>query len=246
MPRDYVRRPNHSRLYRSEKRRAIRTTLIFTIALVIFMGLFGLLGINLLARLSLLLTHWRTPRPSQLNQDTIPPSAPQLILPYEATTSASITIRGFAEPDSQVALYHNGSHLASTPADPAGDFAFISVNLSDGLNTFSALATDTANNSSARSASLTVIKDIQAPSLNLLSPLDQTHYAGNQERLIPLNGTTEPETSLAVNGQVIVVLSDGTFASQYQLNDGPNQLAFTATDPAGNQTQKTLTVFYSP
>lgn len=243
---DYAKRRSHSRLNREEKKRALKTSLIFVIALGSFALLFGFLGINLLARLSLLISHLRAPKSTPITQDSIPPSAPQLISPGNATSSAVISLNGFAEPESQVFLYVNGTKSDKITVPESGEISFPKVVLTEGLNTLYAVAYDGIGNESARSASLTVIVDDTAPNLDITKPANGSVFYGSVERLVSIQGKTDPEVSLNLNDRIVLVNPDGTFSTQLELQEGNNLLRFTATDSAGNQTTQEISVSYSP
>lgn len=246
MPIDYAKRRSHSRLNREEKKRAIKTSLIFVIALGSFALLFGLLGINLLARLSLLVSHLRAPKSTPINQDSIPPTAPQLSAAWNATSSAIISLNGFAEPESQVFLYVNGTKSDEITVPNTGEISFPKVVLIDGLNTLYAVAYDSTGNESARSTTLTVIVDDTEPNLEITKPVNGSVFYSPVERLISIQGKTDPEVTLNLNDRIILVNADGAFSTQFELQEGSNLLRFRATDQAANQASQDITVSYSP
>jgi hypothetical protein len=53
------------------------------------------------------------------------------------------------------------------------------------------------------------------------------------------------KSELTVNGKLGQVDSDGNFKVSIELANGSNELAIKATDPAGNVTEKFITVNYS-
>lgn len=246
MPIDYAKTRTHSRLKRSQQRRAIRTTLIFFIMMVGFAVLFGFLGINVLARLSLLLTRIRAPKPVSFNQDIMPPPAPQISLPFESTASAVISVNGYAEANSLVKLFLNGLESGAAAVSSDGLFNFPGVNLSPGLNRLYAVAQDANKNQSPHSPTFTVILDQTIPDLTLDNPADNAHFYGPTERLVTLAGATDPQARLSLNDQIVVVAADGNFQTVYELQEGSNPLLLVAIDPAGNQNQLSLTLNYSP
>jgi hypothetical protein len=62
---------------------------------------------------------------------------------------------------------------------------------------------------------------------------------------VQVEGRTEPDAFLTLNGEVIDVKEDGTFVYTYTLKkSGKNDLVFVAEDPAGNKSTETQTVEY--
>ncbi len=62
---------------------------------------------------------------------------------------------------------------------------------------------------------------------------------------VQIEGQTEPDAFLTLNGQIIDVKEDGTFVYTYTLqNSGWNDLNFLAEDPSGNKTKVTKRVEY--
>lgn len=63
---------------------------------------------------------------------------------------------------------------------------------------------------------------------------------------ITVTGTTSLDATVSVNGTIATVAEDGTFTSNVDLTEGPNLLEVIASDPAGNQVNKVMTVMYLP
>jgi hypothetical protein len=62
---------------------------------------------------------------------------------------------------------------------------------------------------------------------------------------VQVEGKTEPDAFLTLNGEVIDVKENGTFVYTYTLRkSGMNDLVFVAEDPAGNQAKQTKQVEY--
>ena len=62
---------------------------------------------------------------------------------------------------------------------------------------------------------------------------------------VQVEGKTEPDAFLTLNGEVIDVKENGTFVYTYTLRKaGMNDLVFVAEDPAGNQSKQTKQVEY--
>ena len=91
------------------------------------------------------------------------------------------------------------------------------------------------------SSKFTVIYKNDKPKLNISEPQDNSQTSKNE---IPVVGTTDKDVSLTLNSRPLVVDYDGSFKNTVRLNEGENKLVFVATDIAGNQESKTITIKY--
>jgi uncharacterized repeat protein (TIGR03803 family) len=162
-----------------------------------------------------------------------------------ANNTAGQTIGGTAEAGASVAVYDNGTQVATVLADNSGAWSYQVGALANGAHSYAVTATDAAGNVSAMSAALSFTVDTGAPS-QPAAPSDAAvsngyvnaaHDTAGQT----IGGTTEAGASVAVydNGtQVATVVADGTGAWSYQvgaLADGSvHSYAVTATNAAGN------------
>ena len=89
----------------------------------------------------------------------------------------------------------------------------------------------------------TLRTDDTPPYLTLLSPGPDT--IATQPR-IELFGATEVDATLILNGAALVVGEDGSFLGQLDLIEGRNEITVQASDPAGNQSTRSLSVIYRP
>ena len=115
--------------------------------------------------------------------------------------------------------------------------------LSEGKHVILVKAQDEAGNESAeQTISFTV--DTTHPTINLNIP-QQTH-----SNTITISGSANDNLSgidyLKINGQSIIISSDGSFTSTITLSEGLNQITMEAKDFAGNITKQTTTITYSP
>jgi hypothetical protein len=111
------------------------------------------------------------------------------------------------------------------------------VELVEGLNTITVIATDQAGNS--KTAKVVVNRDSKPPVLTIISPPDNLRTS---KFSITVNGTTEKNAIVMING-VAVENKDGTFSDTVFLNDGGNRITVEATDQAGNTATKVRKVF---
>jgi len=175
---------------------------------------------------------------------TIPPQVPTIATPTAATNSAELTLAGFSEKGNQVVVLDNGQELTRAAAKDDGSFS-IDLTLQAGDNSLTAYAINTNQQQSAVSSAYVVSFSNQAPKLTLTSPQDNQSVVGSNNQKVSIAGTTDPNTKLTVNDQLIFVKSDGSFSTTFQLNTGDNPLDFKAISSAGNLTEQKITVHFS-
>lgn len=92
----------------------------------------------------------------------------------------------------------------------------------------------------------TPVKDKdRGPNTDKTPPVLKITYMHPFLPFIQVEGKTEPDAFLTLNGEVIDVKEDGTFVYTYTLKkSGVNDLVFVAEDPAGNQSTEKRTVEY--
>ncbi|GEM_PF-936860 len=81
----------------------------------------------------------------------------------------------------------------------------------------------------------------QGVSLKITEPADETVVNVTPIRV---SGTTDIDATVSVNGSIVEVADDGSFTSIVDLADGPNVIEVVASNPAGSQAGKTITVIY--
>ncbi len=89
----------------------------------------------------------------------------------------------------------------------------------------------------------TLRTDDTPPYLTLLSPGPDTIATQPQ---IELFGATEVDATLILNGAALAVGEDGSFPGHLDLIEGRNEITVRASDPAGNQSTRSLNVIYRP
>lgn len=230
-----------SRLAKHQQQQMLRQTLIYII-LAIVLGIAFVFFI-LPRSINLFFTLTGGNQQALVGSPDLPPQVPAFSAPPLATSSASIMMTGFGTPKSEIVMVVNGSQRNSETVEDDGSFE-IKVDLDEGENQVSAFAKNTNDQESAVSRTYTVIRDSQAPSLEISTPTDGQSFELSRNQLIPVNGTTEAGGQIQLNGRSIYTSPDGTFSTTYQLQEGENTLDFTARDRAGNQSQKTIKVTF--
>jgi cytoskeletal protein RodZ len=233
-------------MQRLEEKRNVKRAVWFTLGTLVIVAGLATLGFNLLAKLFVFWSSVRSNNGSASEKtDFIPPSPPQIVVPFESTNSATFSIKGISEPGATVYLSQNDSEVKSLKVPDEGIFEFENLVLNEGNNTFTSVAVDDAGNRSQVSGKVAVNFSTKVPLLELSSPNDRQTFTGRDVK-ISVKGKTDPGNHVVVNDRVVIVGSDGSFSLQLGLNSGENPLIVVATNLAGNQTKKELIVIFNP
>ena len=232
-----------SRLQRIEDRKNRQQGILFIFLSIGFVLMLVFIGFPLFVKAAVFLGDMKSSGNQVEKPDITPLLPPSLQSDYEATNSATINISGNAKPGSTVVLIVNNSKKGEDIADKEGAFTFSNIPLTVGSNLLSAYTTDSTGNKSLKSE-LTIIYDNKAPDLEITNPSDGAKFYDNDEEIV-IAGKTEPEVNVNVNGYVVVVDNEGNFVKRYKLLTGDNTIEVVARDIAGNETKKSITVFYS-
>lgn len=234
-----------SRLSRLEEKRTKKQLYTVSIGIVVLIIVLISIGIPLIIRVSVFLGNLKSSQPAKDSGDQTPPLAPILASILEATNSATIKIEGYAEPESNLKLYLNGSEVESVLVGIDGDFGFTDVILRLGDNTFYTIATDQAGNESPESEKQTIVYKKTGPQLEVIEPQPDQEFGKNFET-IQVKGKTDVGVQVRINDRFVTVSDDGSFSFNLKLTQGENQITVKAFDTAGNQTEKQLKVTYKP
>lgn len=220
--------------------------LILSIGLFLFL-LFG--GIPLLIQFAALVGNLKSPSVPIAQEDKTPPVPPSFNPPLpEYTQSEKIIVTGRAEAGSTLKVYKNDIKIKEILIDDSSKFS-LEIPIDKGENTIWATATDSAGNESGLSSSFRVIYGKEPPKLNITRPSDNEAFY-DPDKTITVEGNIERKEDIdikvTVNDRLTIVGSDGKFSVKVNLSEGQNTLTVTAEDPAGNKTEKTLTVSYTP
>jgi bacillopeptidase F len=215
--------------------------LSLTIVSLILVVVFGLPAI---AKFAGFLTGLRKSTQLVEKSDTTPPAPPRIEPLPEATNVLKLEIKGSTEPGASVVLFLNNKKQELV-ANRDGYFSYdFSLNQSE--NTISALAQDSAGNESQKTETYTVIFDNVEPSLEITSPEDGSEYYGAKQRQVVIEGKTEERVTLKINDRLVIIDEDGSFAFATSLSEGENTFKILAEDQAGNSTETSLTLHFTP
>jgi len=231
-----------SRLLKKQEAKSLRLAIIFII--LSFSLILGVIffGPTALVKLSLFFANLRGSSQPPQSEDKIPPAPPQLVIPFEATSSAKINLSGFAEPGVKIEIFLNGVSKETLVTDNDGDFQLSNLEISSGENEIYAVATDNAGNVSQPSPKIIVIFDNTPPKLEISEPEDKATFYGIS-KTIEIKGETEEDASVSINDHLATMEAGGKFRYSLTLAPGANNVKIVATDKAGNQTEKELTLF---
>ncbi len=163
--------------------------------------------------------------------DTIPPEL-AVATPSDGDLLNTGVVHVAGTSENGAVLTVNGVMVA---VDSSGNWA-VDLAFADGAHAIMTTAVDAAGNSAQDVRTVTI--DTMAPALSVTSPsFDLTNVAD-----VSVEGMTEADATLTVNGAAVTVAADGSFSTTVTLASGSNTIEVEATDPAGNTAMVTKTV----
>jgi large repetitive protein len=176
----------------------------------------------------------------------------------DTTDDAKPEVKGTAEPNTTIEVYSNGNLLGTTPVDGNGNWSYTpTAPLTSGKHSLTAVAVDTAGNSSTPSAAFdfTLIGSGAPPAPTIINVIDdvdpivgqvpKTTGITNDDRP-EIKGTAEGGTTISVydDGKLLgTTITDGagnwSFTPGTPLPDGLRKITATATNAAGNVSPET-------
>ena len=130
----------------------------------------------------------------------------------------------------------NGAVVATTLLDPSGAFN-ATFALKEGPNSIGVALI--ADRDVVAASSYSVVLDRTPPTMTVSQPAaGSTVDAKN----IVLVGTTEPGSTIKVNGRIVVITPEGAFTDSFSAAPGSVPITVVARDRAGNETTQKLTV----
>ncbi len=172
-------------------------------------------------------------------------AAPVLNIPYEATNSSEIDIRGFSTPNSKVKLFLDDEEKQTTDVKEDGSFIFEKVSLNIGTNNIYAKSIDEKEKMSLPSKTFKIVYDNEKPSLSINEPEDNKKIQGGDKK-VKISGKTEAGAKVFINESQIIIDQDGNFSTESTINDGENTLTIKSVDLSSNTTEVQRKVTYTP
>lgn len=232
-----------SRLVRKSEDDVTKKTVVAGVATILLSLSVLIFGLPLLVRFSIFLGDLKTSSDKTNKEVVLPPLPPRLVLPFEATNSAKITITGYAEPGVTVELLKNDVSVGKTQVDTTGSFGFVDINLDMGDNSIGAVAMTDKGGSSEQSKNLTVVFDDVAPELQMTNPAEDSLTVDSPD--FDVAGKSEKWVSATINGRMAMVDEDGKFKLKFQLTPGKNDIEVVVKDAAGNEIRKKIAITYN-
>lgn len=227
---------------RKSRKNLLLTLLICGVLLFVLFVWFIPTFINSLSLLNRFKQSPKTTKPVSENALLAPPV---LNIPYEATNTAAIVVRGYTTADTSVEIYLNDELKSATKSTPDGSFLSDPITLDLGKNSLSGKTIDTNGNKSYGSKPIIITFSNEKPILEITDPQDNQVVIGGDKK-VTINGKTnqEKEITISINGNRVIVSSDGNFSQSVTLNEGDNNISITALDKAGNTTEVVRKVTY--
>lgn len=201
-----------------------------------------------------------TPSSRTWTVDNIAPAAPVIDSPANngLLGTSNFAVSGTAEANSHVEVFDQGASKGTTTANSSGDWSVALNGVSDGSHTYTAKATDAANNTSGVSNASTVTVDAKDPTVTKWTPTGKRVSAGANVVAFfseAMNGPTveapgtftlmKKGTTKALGATVIYSVTTTSTGNTYKATLNPNRnlragvtyvakLTPAATDLSGN------------
>ena len=130
----------------------------------------------------------------------------------------------------------NGAVITTTPLDASGAFS-ATLALKDGPNAVGIALV--ADRDVVAASSYTVVLDRTPPTMTVTQPAPGSTV---DSKNIVLAGTTEPGSTITIDGRIVAVTPEGAFSDSFSATPGSVQINVVARDRAGNETTQKLTV----
>ncbi|MFA6250484.1 MAG: hypothetical protein WC686_03150 [Candidatus Shapirobacteria bacterium] len=231
-----------SRLARKSDEEITKKTIFLGLMTVVVFLAIMLFGLPLLVKFSIFLGEAKIRGNKDDKEKVLPPRPPRMVLPFEATNTAKININGFAEANVWVELLKNDVSIGKTQVGDTGEFRFGEIELNEGENEFSSIATTDDGGSSEVSKIVKITFDDKAPEFEMLNPKEAELTVDSAD--FDVIGKSEKGVSVSINGRMAMVDDEGGFKLKIQLNAGKNNVEVVVKDLAGNEQKKKITLTY--
>lgn len=230
-----------SRLEQHKSKQAFQRFILFFVIFAALIFLFFNIGIKFLISASLFINQIANNRSKQqmkvesqkLNSVTIDPIA-------SATNSSTLAFSGSALNFDLLEVYINSEKVDELPITDV--FSGEVKGLEKGENSIFFIAKSSKSNETKKTQQYNVILKQDKPKIEVTDPQDKSKTSKDD---ITINGKTDSETTIRINGIPIIVDANGGFSGSVRLKEGENTIEITAEDIAGNSEKKTITVTYA-
>lgn len=215
------------------------------VGIIVILFLFFKFGIGVITQISGVSNMFNQNEPTPTPQQENRLRAPILDPVTEATNSAQIEITGkSSEKDLSIQLFVNDKLGDETKSDLDGKFRFENVVLDEGQNVIKARIKQDSETSNF-SKEYTIFYQKSEPKLDVTSPVEDAKFI-KENNEAPVQGKTDPENKITVNGFWAIVDNQGNFSYNLTLSPGENAIEVEVTDRAGNKVKKAFKVSYQP
>lgn len=228
----------------SEESKNTRSAISYVALTIAAIAALYFLGIPTLGKLTSFVSSLKSNNNKISSSDITPPPPPKFRSFPEFTNQQNLVLNGNTEAGATVKLTFDGNP-SEAMADSNGQFTF-NINLQNGVNTFAATATDQVGNVSQKSEDYQITFDKKNPDLEITSPGDGSSFFGSNQRQATIQGKTEAEATVTINDRIISVDDEGLFQYTTTLNEGANTFNVKSTDQAGNTSEKSITLNFTP
>lgn len=232
---------------RSERKS--RNRLIFTLILGIFLiyALFSWILPTIIGGASLINNFKQKPTQEVENKETQAIAPPVLSIPYEATNTATIRIKGYAQPNLEVEIYVDDDLKSTAKAGDDGNFTSEEITLSLGTNNINGKTIGLDGSKSLSSKPIKIYFNNQKPKLDIKQPSDSQEIKGGDKK-VNVSGNVDPPQDIIVtiNNSRVILDQNGNFSQTIEINEGENNIMISATDSFGNNTKVTKKITYQP
>ncbi len=232
----------YSRLSRRLETQGKRNLVLSIIGIAVIMFLMVRFGIPLLANFAGFISGFNKTNTTQEKNETDFVSPPILDPLPSATNKPELEVKGQASQGEKVSVYLNGVLADTKNVDDDGSFKF-KIFLKEGENKIKAKASMNNVESDYSDEEIITYKE-KEPTLEIKSPSDGQKFEKDQSP-IQVTGTTDEGVRVTVN-DFWAIMNGVDFSYTLTLQNGENIIKVVATDEAGNKTEKTMKVTFSP
>lgn len=221
-----------SRLIKKERQRLTKQIIWFSALSVLLMLFFLFVVLPVFVRV---VNGIINTNPINNDNEAVFIQAPSLDAPPAFVAKSNLQVTGYAEKQAEVIFIVNGSEDVTVSAGDDGRFE-AALDLSEGENVISAYARIDQDKESPVSRQHLVVLDTEPPVIELISPEDGKTF-NIKDQTLTVEGSTDPEAKVYLNGRLIFPSSEGVFSSKYQLQSGDQIITVKAVDQAGNEAE---------
>lgn len=237
-------RRNYSRLESVEEKRNIKRAILFIVLTICSITFLVTFGLGFMAKFASFFSSIRKTNSPLEKTNITPPAPPSFDNFSETTNKTPLEISGRIEIGNTVVINFN-SLEDEILADNNGQFS-TKLTLVKGENTLFAYAKDAKGNSSKKTTEYKIVYDNEPPKIDISSPSDGASFYGKKQQNVSIKGSTDADSSLTINDRLVSINDDGSFSYDFVLSEGENNLTIKTVDKAGNETQTSLKLNFSP